>query len=120
MAGRLVHLALLQTPGGLAKPHAQRDMLIFITDFAEYLTDSVRPASRFLDQIQRVGGLGVAAIHALEQGAVERAAILGAILVNPATASIERGAGLIEFFLEKRTLEFFAGRLRRGPRGRPG
>ncbi len=89
-----VQLALLQALAGAAETRAEREMLIRVPEGTEEAADFIGPLARGADDVQGRGGCGLARLDALEEHAFKLAAVVGAISVNAAVATIVGGARL--------------------------
>ena len=75
---------------------AEGKLFICVPEGEEELADFVSPLLRGADDAQGRGGFRVAGLDALQQHALELAAVLGAVSIDAAAAAIEGGAGLIQ------------------------
>jgi len=73
---------------------AERALLVGIPHGLKQAADFVGPLAGGADDAHGGGGLRAARLYALEQDALELAAVLRAVGINAAAAAIERGAWL--------------------------
>ena len=92
--GLFIQFALLESLPRTAETCAEGELLIGISEFAEQAAGFVGPLVGGVDDAQGGGGLRAARLDALEENALELAAVLRAVLVNAAAATVERRTGL--------------------------
>ena len=84
----------LQSLARAPEAGAEGELFIRVPKRAEQAADFVGPLARGADDAQGRGGFGAARLDALEEHALEVAAVLGAVGINAAAAAVERGARL--------------------------
>jgi hypothetical protein len=92
----LVQTGFFQPPGGSPETTGQGGVLFHVADRAEQPPDLFRALTGGADDAQRRGGFQSAGFHLLQQGALELAAILRTLRVNPAPAPVKGRARLLE------------------------
>jgi len=92
--GFFVQLGPLKPPGYSPEADAERHLFILVCQRAEQAPDLLRPPPSRADQAQGRGRRSPAGFRILEQNALELAAILRTIRINPAPAAVQGRAGL--------------------------
>ncbi len=96
LGGFIIQVSALQAPGRSPEAGAQGRLFVIVAQLPQQAPNLVGPLVSGVDDTPGRIGLSAVCLHALEQEALEVAAVIGAVSINPASAAVKSRARLLQ------------------------